>query len=147
MDKSAVPTTYVRSVDCAREMAAAEQKFRNVIYIHDTILAHFDEVLQDAKELADEYNEHEHLAVPVSYDYLTSLFDGDDYVDGAMLEHVLAKVFISFMEEYGYHSDTIVPTLPLVYIKVYLRQYNTFLEKYMSLAAKDAERIYTASMN
>lgn len=142
-----MPTTYVRSIDRAREMAAAEQQFRDVIYIHDTILAHFDEELQDAKELADEYNELEQLVVPVSYDYLKRLFYGGDNVDEELLEYVLARIFRNYMEEYGYNGGTIVPTLPLAYLLVRLGQYNALFEKQMSMAAKNAERCYIASMN
>lgn len=147
MDKYAAPTTYVKNSDRAREMADAEQPFRDAIYIHDTILAHFEEVLRDAKELADEYNELEQLVVPVSYDYLKSLFYADDFLDEVFTDHVLVKIFSGYMEEYDYDSDVLVPSVPLAYLMVRLKQYSALLKKHMIQASSNAERRYVASMN
>lgn len=147
MDKYAVPPTYIQNSYRAHQIAIAELPFKDALYIHETILNYFDSVLEDIKAIAEEYNELEQLVVPVSYDYLIGIFTGDDFVDTELLHKIISQIFANYMDEYGYEDANIVPSLPLAYLLVRLRQYNTLLEKQMIVESAEAERRYTASMN
>ncbi len=147
MDKYAVPPTYIRNSDRAHQIAKAELPFRETQYVLITILSHCEELLDEIESITNKTNELDNLLLPITYEYLLDLFEGDDFSSRDAVRIIVSNVFAHYKKDYHYADDVVVPAIPIAYIMMRFMQYNSVAKKQMTAESALAERRYTATMN